>query len=516
MAPNQSISGVTDRRFKQVLWVSIAVTFVFALLRFDGPAKGYWDTYITAPAMFMNGDPIEFTKEGKALYPIELEGILPKDLKNTETYGIISKDQRIGAGITSSVPYASFGILGFRILFALCISLLIPMTVLIMRRLRPEAYWAGLLAGIALAWNPFVLSVDRLNANLLVLPLILLLLDLCLRREVPWIWVGVTLGLIAGLRNAAICFVPALTIWAIWGVSATDWRERIGRLFKIGAMTLVMMVPIFIWKQYAFGDPFIHSSQYPHFQGFRPEFAHSLLGLEFQFNGLFNWPLHDELVRTPHFAYPTYLLFPLVTLRAFGWLLCAVMLFGFIRQWRSERKQAVFLSLWCLGVYALFGPQENWEEVKMTFMLLAYPPIIVWLALGLHAFIEGVDRPRRLAVLGLLSLWLVLSIKLATFIDVPVDQRWYVRFPKAAPSAQGVQAGIVPEERNDTVYFLAHETPEEIALERNKLTAAWPWPSIYLPMKLDFAREISEVWTEQGKTTLTIPAVWDDIYAQHQ
>ena len=506
----------TNPRYRLCFYGSMVLTFVFAMLRYDGPAQGYWDTYITAPAMFMNGDPIEFTKDNQALYPIELQDRLPEDLKNEETYGIISKDQRIGAGITASAPYAAFGILGFRVFFALTVMLLIPMTVLIFRRIRPEAYWAALLAGIALAWNPFVLSVDRLNANLLILPLVLLLMDLCFREKVPWLWVGVVLGLCAGLRNAAICFVPALTCWAVWGVEASSWKERCLRLFKIGAATLAMMLPIFVWKQYAFGDPFIHSSQYPHFQGFRPEFPHSLLGLEFQFNGLFNWPLHSELVRTPHFAFPTYFLFPLVTLRAFGWLLCALMLFGLVAQTRVARKHAAFLMLWCLGVYALFGPQENWEEVKMTFMLLAYPPLIVWLGLGLHALLEGVDRKRRITAVSLLSLWLVLGIKLMAFVDVPVDERWYVRFPKAAPTAPNVQAGVSPSERNDTVYFLAHETPEEIEIERNKLTAAWPWPASYLPLNLDFSRELSELWSEQGQRTLSIPAVWDDIYAQHE
>jgi hypothetical protein len=231
MAMAEPYPGALDRRYRLALYVSMAVTFLFALLRFDGPAKGYWDTYITAPAMFMNGAPIEFTRDGEALYPIALKGELPEDLKNEESYGIISKDQRIGAGITASTPFAAFGLLGFRMLFAFCLTLIIPLTVLVLRRVRPEAYWAALLAGIALCWNPFVLSVDRLNANLLVLPLILLLLDLCLRKEVPWLWVGVVLGLTAGLRNAAICFVPAITWWAVWGVAADTWSERRGRLF---------------------------------------------------------------------------------------------------------------------------------------------------------------------------------------------------------------------------------------------------------------------------------------------
>ncbi len=502
------------RRLAFAAGLCTLLTFGVALLRFDGPARGYWDTYITAPALFMNQVPVTFTKHGKVLPASSLKGVLPEDLKDEATYGIITKDQRIGAGITASAPFAFLGIFGLRLLFALCVALTIPTTLLAARRLIPEARWAALVAALALAWNPFVLSVDRLNANLLVLPLLMLAWDLALRPKVPWVLLGLTLGLIAGLRNAAICFVPALSYWALCGVPARGLSERTARLLKLGGATVLAMLPIFYWKDFAFGSPFMHPSQYPHFQGFRPEFPHSLFGLHFGFNGLFNWPLHDRLVRTPHFAFPTYLLFPLVTLRALGLVGGALILLGLAQTLRRNRKVALFGLLWAGCVYLLFGPQENWEEVKMTFMLLAYPPLILWLAAGLHALTLRAGRLQRLVALAALCALLFAGVRWAATLDFPADTRWYVRFPKAAPGAPGVQAGLAETARNDTTFFLSHETPEEIARERHKLTAALPWPMPTLPLRWDLRRAAGELAAELGRRTLTVPDVWDDIYAQ--
>jgi hypothetical protein len=43
-------------------WLVLALTaaiFVFSGVRFDGPSRGYWDTYITLPAIFMTGQAVD-------------------------------------------------------------------------------------------------------------------------------------------------------------------------------------------------------------------------------------------------------------------------------------------------------------------------------------------------------------------------------------------------------------------------------------------------------------------------
>jgi len=500
------------------MFVAVAITFCFALLRFDGPAKGYWDTYITAPAMFMNSQPVDFVlKDGQPAWDFQLTGSLPDDLVDEGSFGIITKDQRIGAPIVAAPMFAAFGQLGFRLLFALVISLLIPTTVLACRALpfahESRARWAALCAGLVLAWNPYILSVDRLNANTMVLPLCLVLIYLLGRERTSWIGAGLVFGVIAGVRNEAICFVPAICFWLLLGRDSQEsFGTRFRRLFVVGACTVVAMLPIFYWKWFAFGHPLMHPSQFPHFQGFRPEFLHSILGWEFRFNGLFNWPLHTELVRTPHFGFPTYLLFPLVTARALGLVGSAVLLLGVFSMARRARPLAGMLLLWALPVYVLFGPQENWEEVKMTFMLLAWPPLALFLAEGFHWLVADSARQRLGALLGV-SVLVGLGVTLLGQVDAPQDMRWYVRFPNASLETNpAAQEGLAEEDRNDWLYFQSYETEAEISRERAKLTAALPWPAPYLPLTWDFGREWSEMRDEAGSRELEVLEIWGYIY----
>ena len=520
------------RSFWAALLVAVLITFAMALLRFDGPAKGYWDTYITAPSMFMNAQGVDFVlKDGQPAWDFELEGVLPDDLIQKDSFGIITKDQRIGGPIVAAPMFAAFGQLGFRLLFASCIALLIPTTLLAGRELARHvggvktsepsgaeagpADWSALFAGLALAWNPYVLSVDRLNANVLVLPLCFVLLFLLLRKDTSWIGAGLVFGVVAGIRNEAVCFVPAICLWMLAGRGRSEDRlsQRFARLVLIGACTVLALLPVFYWKWLAFGHPLMHPSQYPHFQGFRPEFAHSLLGWDFSFNGLFNWPLHEELVRTPHFGFPTYLLFPLVTVRALGLLGAALIFCGLLVLGRRARLLTATLVLWMLPIYLLFGPQENWEEVKMTFMLLAWPPLILFLGEGARWLGEGPGRGRRLFALVGAAILVLVGVKGLGLVDAPQDERWYVRFPNADREKNPeAQEGLEEDQRNDWQYFQSFETEAEIARERAKLTAGLPWPARYLPLRWDFGREWAEMGTEVGRRELEVLEIWGYIY----
>ena len=404
-------------------------------------------------------------------------------------------------------------------LFALSIALIIPCGILASRSAllamgstaQPNA---SLAASLLMAWNPYVLSIGRLNANLLVLPLALLLIHLLLERETPIPVTGLLFGAVAAVRNEAICFVPAICFWLLLArhPGQDGLRQRVRRLVTLGLWTLAAMAPVFYWKWYAFGHPLMHPSQYPHFQGFRPEFLHQILGLEFGFNGLFNWPLHDQLVRTPHFGYPTYLLFPLVTLRCLGAVAGAFVLLGLVRLGAARPRLGLFLVVWMVPVYLLFGPQENWEEVKMTFMLLAWPPLVPLLAVGLASVSHRPWSPRVLAGLMAAVIALMGLGRLLASVEVPEDQRWYVRFPKADPEHPGAQAGLSEQERSDWIYFQSFETPAEIERERDKLRSIWPWPGSYLPIVVDPGQAWTEIRDESGQRTLEVLEVWGYIY----
>jgi len=506
------------RPFQIALWTVIALTFVVGLLRFDGPARGYWDTYITTPAMFMNQVPVHFVlRDGTPAFHPTLHGVLPNDLVDKDDFGIITKDQRLGGGVVASLSYAFFGQLGFRVLFAFTWMLLIPLGVLVFRQILPDRDWAGLLGAIAFAWNPFMLNVDRLNNNGFSLPLMLLVIYLLFRKDRPLVLTAIVFGVLAGIRNEAICFVPAITWWILRRdperSSLRPFLRRFGRLFVFGVLTVLALSPILYWKWFAFGNPLMHPSQYAHFQGFRPEFPHHFFGWTFSFNGLFNWPFHTQLVRTPHFGYPTYLLFPLATARAFGLVGIAIIFYGVYVLARRRPAVLAFFLAWMAPVYILFGPQENWEEVKMTFMLLAWPPLLPFFAAGLVGLWEQPTWTKRLVPFGALLIVALVGIKGLGAVHAPQDMRWYVRFPNAdLQKNPKAQAGLAEVDRNDALYFQSYETAAEIAQQRQKLSAALPWPAQYLPLDWDFGREWAEMKTEAHTRDLEVEEVWGYIY----
>jgi len=525
-------------------WAVLAatvITFALALIRYDGPARGYWDTYITAPAMFMNRAPVNFVlADGSKAFRVDLQGELPGDLVDKDDFGIITKDQRIGPAISAAPMFAFFGLLGFRLLYALTVALTVPLAFALCTRASAMLGQQGARVGVAalcaavmLANNPFSWSVDRLNANLFSMPLMLLVLWLLLDWRRTWPLLGVVFGALAGIRNEAICFVPAISLAILADVRLPERGDgqpkaghtdapaalqpmalpgRLLRLVGVGALCVVAMGPVFFWKWYAFGHPLMHPSQYAHFHGFRPEFAHSLLGWEFSFNGLFNWPLHDRLVRTPHFGYPTWLLFPLVTARAWGAIGCGLVAWGAWATLKQHRRLLAVLMLWWLPVYALFGPQENWEEVKMTFMLLAWPPLAPLFALG-FADLAGRRTGLRLAPAVGVTIAAILCVNLLATVHVPQDMRWYVRFPNADKAKNpGAQQGLAEHERNEWRYFQSYEDAAEIARERDKLSAALLWPAPYLPVRFDPDAAWRAMRREADERTLRVLEIWGYIY----
>ena len=528
-----------SKQVRAAVLAATVLTFAAALVRYEGPALGYWDTYITTPAMMMSGHTVDFVlHDGSAAWgEVSLRGVLPADLVDHDGFGIATKDQRIGPAISAALPFVGFGLLGFRLLFAASVALIVPLSVLLARAALPAVDWAlgdddtatapwrvelaGLVGGVLLACNPYVVSVDRLNANVFVLPLMLAVLGLILRpatgQRVPVVATGLLFGVLAGIRNEAVCFVPAICVATLWpSADGAPLARRFGRLVSVGALTVVAMLPVFHWKAFALGHPLMHPSQYAHFQGFRPEFEHSLFGWTFSFNGLFNWPLHDKLVRTPHFGYPTWLLFPLVTARAFGTAGVAWLAYGawvLLRGGARGRFVLAVAVVWAAPVLLLFLPQENWEEVKMTFMLLAWAPLALFGASTAFALLERPFPTRQLLRVAMLSLVVFAGVKALGQVEAPADQRWYVRFPNAdAAKNPDAQEGLAETERNDWRYFQSYETAEEIRRERDKLRAARPFPARYLPVSWDVPEALGEIRGEAWRRDLTVLEIWGYIY----
>lgn len=502
----------TTLRQRWVLGGTVVAVLAFSALRFDGPTRGYWDTYIAVPAMFMTGQPVDLHRmDGAPRYRYTLKGRIPDDTYDPSPggFGIASQDQRIGTAILFAAPFALVNKAAFRWVYAATWGLAFLFAFLSLRRLVP-GFWAPYAASLFLVLNPFSLYLERLNGNQVGLVVLVFLWYLLTGPAPRWWLIGLVYGLLGGIRNEAIVLAPLFPAFA-WRQSGRDWRPFLGRMAAFTAFAALAIAPVLAWNDFAYGQALIHPSQVARLEGFRPTFPHRFLGAEFHFNGLLNWPFCDRVVRTPHFAFPTFLHWPLTAIRSFGLVASALMLVGGAILARRRRFEGMVLVFWYGVVALLFAFQENWEELKQTFMALHLFPVAAFLAAGLAWLREGFREVRRWATVAVLAGALGLAARGTALLDIPADERWYVRFPHAARNDSGLD-GLPEALRKDWHFFHTRETRAEIAREREHMTSPAPWPSLYRP----FVAPPPDVWEriagepfERGHRTL---AVWSYIY----
>ncbi len=495
----------TSLSFMKVLWkafvaIVFCVIFTLSLFYFNGPAKGYWDTYITLPAMFMADEPAQLTtKEGEILYEYTLPGTLPDNLVDKETYGIISKDQRLGTAILFAPWFSLFHQFGFRLLFAMIATLTAGLVFLTQKEVGSRKSIA-LFIGASSVLNAYVLSIETLNPNIAGMLLISLLLYLMVRKDPPWFLAGLLYGVLGGTRNIAILFTPAL-LFAL--IAWSPHKKKDGLFFFLGS--LLAIAPILYWNHFAFGNPLIHPSQFAGLEGFRPTFEHTFLFWKFDFNGMFNFPLYHEIVRTPYFAFPTFLTLPLTILSTFGVILSALIGTGIISLWRNQRRQCVFLLLWLIPIYAMLSIQENWSDMKMTFLFLCFPSLLIFMGYGLESLFVTKDLKRNIFSTITLSIILFCLVRAAFALECPVDERWYVRFPRAR--GQGDICYIGDDLRTEK------EDPQELHEQKKRLTQGNLLPRISIP-DIDPEGTGAVMHREMRQRRIRVVDFWKYIYEE--
>jgi hypothetical protein len=518
------VIGRPERGKKSSLALFLIVFAVFFGL-YRGPAEGYWDTYIAVPAALLTGQKVEFhTASGQPIYDYELSNRLPEDLVNKKTYGIATKDQRLGPAIAAAPLYRFFNLFGFRLFHALMPALTALLFFCFVQRLTPKR-WLAFFAGALVVLNPFVLSFQRLNANyqaLMLAAAVILVLETDPFK--PFV-AGLIYGTMGGIRNEAIIYGPIVLVW-VWLRGINAGKRTAGRdgplaatlFFAAGAC--VAILPILYWKTYAFGSPLAHPSQYAHFEGFRPTFPHDLLGLPFEFNGLLNYPFFDHWVRTPHFPFPVFLMVPLLLLSSFGLLMTALGILGVSPFVRAHRRVALCMAAWLLTTYLFWAFQENWEELKMSFLFLGLPAPVLFIAIGLERFTSVAGLKKGLVPLLLILACATFLLKFAFYLEFPADARWYERFPKAAENDSGLD-GLPDELRLEPEFYLTreggnadqHDSGEYVRLKR-KFTQACVLPCEYLPIDVRFPKFHGDPLGELASPLLKARNVWDLIYAQ--
>jgi hypothetical protein len=332
---------------------------------------------------------------------------------------------------------------------------------------------------------------------------------------------GLLLGVLGGIRNMGVIYAPLFMLWVYFiAADHSESKKALARrmaglrgagLFATGA--LLTILPITYWKEFAFGFPLAHPSQFADFHGFRPTFEHTFLGLKFFFNGLLNFPFHSEWVRTPHFPFPVFLMIPLVFITSIGLLGVGLGFLGLKPLLREHRRTAWMAVAWLFITCLFWAFQENWEELKMSFLFLAMPPIFLFVSFGLGRLTAIGEMRGNALTLAAVTVILVVVIKFAFFLDFPQDQRWYERFPKAGTNSSQL-SGLPEDKRLAPEFFLTRETDEERLATKQRLTSICLLPCQYLPLQTEWPTIGSTVEQELEQPRLVVGNVWDTIYAQ--
>jgi len=493
---------------KQVLFILLClVIFSIHFLNFQGPTKDYWSTYIVAGSMFMSNDKIEFTDiNGNQLYDYELKNEIPENLIDQNSYGIITKDQRIGASIIYSLPYHIFGLAAFRIFNALFIVLAFLFLYSIINHIF-KLKVLGLFGSLIIVLNPLLFYFNRLNANILSLALISLLLFLLI-KEKTFFLAGVFYGILGGIRNITIIFLPAILIFIL----LESKNNKLKKLFYFILGVFILILPILMWKSFAFGSILAHPTQYEGLYGHRPVFEHNILGLEFSFNGMLNFPFYEKIVRTPHFPFPNFLTLPLLLLRSFGLLLSSLAIIG-IYYLTKQKKNIGLLMLFLLFPFLFFLLfQENWEELKSSFLILLLPALSIFIIAGIAAIKNRLNKNIIKPVIAFTTIIIILiaSVTFISSLNFEKDQRWYERFPHSLTNE--INLNTLPEgSRLDWQFFYTDETKEEYQNQKQKYISPGIFPKLYNPISIKrFSFE--KFKNNINKKQLTTLEVWNYIY----
>lgn len=467
-------------------------------MRFDGPATGYWDTCITIPAMLMANQSVHFlSKDGQDLYSYSLPGKLPDNLVNKSAYGIASKDQRLGSAILFTPWFLFFNLFGFRLLFAVSI-VLIALFIFLTTQYLSNKFCICIFSAILATFNSYFLSINKLNPNVIGMMLISILLYLIISKKTPWFIIGIVYGILCGAREVSILLFPAI-LYELY--TSSDKKKKDAVLFTIGM--LITIAPILYWNKFAFGGIFTHPTQFSGLEGFRPVFEHKFLFWKFNFNGMFNYPLYDKVVRTPYFSFPVFLTLPLTIISSFGIILIAIMFKGAVNMYKKNKRLFIFFILWFAPIYILLSIMENWSELKMTFILLTLNPIILFISYGVEKFLDTKYIKINILKTATLSAILIILVKLAFCINFDADERWYARFPRIL--RQGSISYIGDDLRTKK------EDSKELLTQKYELTKANIFPRFF-KQKINALAVLDKIKKEIIKKDMHVIDFWKYVY----
>jgi len=303
---------------------------------------------------------------------------------------------------------------------------------------RTASGWLGL---TTLALNPWILSIPRVEENVLASSFAAIVVALAVVRRPPWLLLGAFFGLVFSMRHPLILAAPGIGLLAFFAA------HRVRALAAVTSGALALSLVEHLHHKMAFGSVFAFESN-PQF----PSLPYELFGREVSLRAMMNWPVYDNLVRTPHNPYPMLVGWWLHLADHLGLVLFSLALVGGMWMWRRQRLRAAMVTAWWVPVFAIVALQEAWDHPnKMGVLTMILP---AWAAMS-AAGVDALSTQRKATIVAwaavLLASWA--AVAGVRSWHVPADGRYYSRYS-------------LPE----------HESATWVAYARDVATSIAPWP----------------------------------------
>jgi hypothetical protein len=155
------------------------------------------------------------------------------------------------------------GVYTLRLINALIVATLAPMTVIVARALFPSRPAVAVLAAVLAILLPgFDLNGTRISNDTLAAALGGLIVVLAVRWSASrWSWrrtalAGMVLGAGLLVKLTLLGLAPALAVSALWPDAPTSWRGRIGRAAVAGVIAVACLTPWFLVNLHDYGTAF--------------------------------------------------------------------------------------------------------------------------------------------------------------------------------------------------------------------------------------------------------------------
>jgi hypothetical protein len=288
----------------------------------------------------------------------------------------------------------------FKIIYLISNFILLIFAYLICNKLVKNKAIA-LVVSLFSVFNPYVLSVEVLDRNVLALSISLVLFYVLSEHKEKRFLQGLIFGIMAGTGLRFLPLVFIVPIFILWGKDID--------LKRIALFTV------------AFFISFLFNLPHFFFNGL------SSLGESSSFFNLL-FIAFTKWERTPFLPFPNLIFYLVNIVNYFGLLISGIICFGAYYIYRENKRMfSAFLVMFFLAVTVL-SCQRNWlEGDKYRIVISAFLPLYIFLAFGLKALSYSHGYAKKAVPLLVSFLLPVIFLSMFTGVDFNHDAGFYQR-----------------------------------------------------------------------------------------